>query len=69
MWLPRTKMNCLIPRMHNNCFNTVVKGRTIRKVMGGGGGSKNKNRTEETERKKIRALKKFEKKIRAETFQ
>ena len=63
-------MNCLIPRMHNNCFNTVVKGRTIRKVMGGGGGggSKNKNRAEEIERKKIRAPKKFEKKNSCRDF-
>jgi hypothetical protein len=35
----------------------------------GWGNSKNKNRAGETERKKIRAPKKFEKKIRAETFQ
>jgi hypothetical protein len=34
----------------------------------GGGGSRNKNRAGETERKKICAPKKFEKKIRAETF-
>jgi hypothetical protein len=34
----------------------------------GGGGSKNKNRAGETE-KKICLPKKFEKKIRAETFQ
>jgi hypothetical protein len=39
-------------------------------VIGGGGGEKsnNKNRAGETE-KKIRAPEKFEKKIRAETFQ
>jgi hypothetical protein len=38
-------------------------------VRGGGGGkSKNKNRAGKTE-KKIRAPEKFEKKIRAETFQ
>jgi hypothetical protein len=34
-----------------------------------GGGSKNKNRAGKTERKKIRAPKKFEKKICTETFQ
>ena len=32
------------------------------------GGSQNKNRAGKTEREKIRAPKKFEKKIRAETF-
>ena len=45
-----------------------TKGPTIRKVMGGGGESKNKNRAGETENK-IRAGKKLKKKIRAETFQ
>ena len=37
-------------------------------MMGRGGGSKNKNRAGKTERNKIRAPKKFEKKILAETF-
>ena len=41
-------------------------GWTIRKVMGGG--SKNKNRAGETERKKIRAPKKFEKKYSCRDF-
>jgi hypothetical protein len=44
----------------NIFYDFTAKGRTIRKVMGGG--SKNKNRAGETERKKIRAPIKFEKK-------
>jgi hypothetical protein len=43
----------------------LYKGRTIRKVMGGG--SKNKNRAGETE-KKIRAPEKFEKKNSCRDF-
>jgi hypothetical protein len=50
-----------------------IKGRTIRKVMGGGGGwgkSKNKNRAGKTNKqKKFVHQKCLKKKIRAETFQ
>jgi hypothetical protein len=38
--------------------NKPSKGRTIRKVMGGGGEGKNKNRAGETERKKNSCTKK-----------
>ena len=49
---------------------TVGKGRTIRKVMGGGGGkSKNKNRAGKTNKKKFVHQKCLKKKIRAKTFQ
>jgi hypothetical protein len=49
---------------------TTVRGGSLEKWWGEGGEgkSKNKNRAGETE-KRIRAPEKFEKKIRAETFQ